>query len=152
MIFGNTQKLLTLAIIVTAISFSGCYKLKDMFIMKGEWTVQSVEIDGGSTNHMNTILPGFDKGNDCCKYEIYFGDDDKLIGRYFVDDTLNYAIAGEWRLVEHNRLYLDADKFIKGTFEVEEQSAEDILLYADTNFVKFYGIGYVELLIRAHRD
>lgn len=154
MMFGKiTRNLVSVVFVIAIVNFSGgCYKLKQTFMMKGEWTVQSVEIDGGTTNHMNTILPEYDKGNNCCKYVLYFGEDGKLAVNYFVDNTLNYAIAGEWRLIEHNLIYLDVDKFVKGFFEVEQESNTDVIMLSDNNFIEFFNIGYVQMLIRAHRD
>ena len=144
------DKLIKSVLLVVAIAtFSGCYKLKENFIMKGEWVVKSVKVDGGSTNFMGSILPDFDENT--CEYKIYFGEDGVCAGQYYINDTLNYAVEGTWVLIDPSNLYIDMDQYVKGTFEIEEQSTSSVHMFAEQNLVKFYNIGEVQMFIEAER-
>lgn len=144
-------KSLTIVLYIAMVSgLSGCFKLKDVYIMKGEWVVDSMELNGGITNAMHSILPNYIDGGG--KYVMYFGQDGKAAAQYYVADTLNYATEGEWQLLDEHHIYLNVDRFVKGTFVIEEQSLSDMLMYSDKNYIEFFGIGEVELLIRTHRD
>lgn len=143
------KTILLLTLVVSTISLSGCFKLKENYIMKGEWVVKKVELDGGSTNFMESILPQYDENT--CEYRIYFGENGVCNGQYYVNDTLNYAIQGEWVLLDPTHLWVEMDRYVKGTFEIEEQSASLIHMYAERNIVKFYNIGETQMFIIAER-
>ena len=130
-------------------SFSGCYKLKKDFVMKGEWVVQTVQVDGGSTNLMGAILPDYHP--DSSEYRIYFGDEGVCNGQYYINDTLNYAVQGRWVLLDPTHLFIEMDQYVKGTFEFEEQSTSLIHMYSERNLIKFYNIGETQLFIKAER-
>jgi hypothetical protein len=134
---------------MVAFSFSGCYKLKENFIMKGEWLVKKVEMDGGSTNFMDVILPDYNENT--CEYKIYFGENGVCNGQYYVDGVLNYAIQGSWVLLDPTHLWVEMDQYVKGSFEIEEQSTSLIHMYAERNIVKFYDIGETQMFIIAER-
>ena len=134
---------------ITVFSFTGCYKVKKTFMMKGEWLVKKVEIGGGSTNFMEVILPDYDENT--CEYKIYFGEDGICNGHYFVDGELNYAIQGSWNLLDPTHVYIEMDQYVKGIFEIEEQSTSLIHMYAERNIIKFYDIGETQLFIVSER-
>lgn len=139
---------LTLLLIV-GLTLSSCYKLKENFIMKGEWIVHQVRLDGGSTNFMEVILPDYDANT--CEYKIFFGEDGVCIGQYYVADTLRYAVLGEWVLLDPTHLWVEVDQYVKGSFEIEEQSTSSVHMYAERNIVKFYNIGETHMFIEAER-
>jgi len=143
--FGKIKVLLVL--MVTAFMLSGCFKVKENFIMKGEWVVQKVELDGGSTNFLEVILPQYDVNSS--EYKIYFGEDGVCNGQYYVNDSLNYAIQGSWVLLDPTHLWVEMDQYVKGTFEIEEQSTSLVHMYAERNIVKFYNIGETQMFIIA---
>ena len=118
--------------------------------MKGEWVVNSVELNGGKTNLMYTILPDYNAGSS--KYLVYFGEDDRCTAQYYVNETINYAVEGTWTLVDKNHIYIELDAYVKGIFELEEQSSTEMIMYAEENIVKFYNIGEVEMILRVTRD
>lgn len=143
-------KIITLlALVVSTFTFSGCFKVKENFIMKGEWVVKTIQLDGGSTNFMETILPDFDPNT--CEYKIYFGEDGVCNGQYFVDGTLNYAIQGSWVLLDPTHLWIEMDQYVKGSFEIEEQSTSLVHMYAERNIIKFYNIGETQMFIVSER-
>jgi hypothetical protein len=145
-----TRPIMIVLFLAIAGSLSSCVKLKDVYIMKGEFVVESIEINGGLGNQMPAILPNYVEGEG--KYIIYFGEDGEAAAQYYVADTLNYALAGEWQLLDDHHMYLNVDRFVKGTFVIEEQSLSDLLMYSDKNYIEFFGIGEVEMLIRSHRN
>ena len=147
MTFVKRIALLSLIIMSTCTS---CYKVKEIFIMKGEWVVNSVELDGGKTNMMYTILPDYHTDNS--RYVVYFGDEDRCTGQYYIDDNLNYAVEGTWALIDKHHIYIELDNYVKGVFELEEQSRTEMIMYAEQNIVKFYNIGEVEMILRVTRD
>ncbi len=143
------KTIVLLALVVSTVAFSGCFKLKENFIMKGEWVLKKVEMDGGSTNFMEVVLPDYDPNT--CEYKIYFGEDGVCNGQYYVNDTLRYAILGSWVLLDPTHLWIEMDQYVKGTFEIEEQSTSLIHMYAERNIVKFYNIGEVQMFIISER-
>ena len=145
--FGKITVLL--ALVVSTFAFSGCFKLKENFIMKGEWVVQTVQMDGGSTNFLDVILPEYDANTS--EYRIYFGEDGVCNGQYYVNDTLNYAVIGSWVLLDPTHMWIEMDQYVKGSFEIEEQSTSLIHMYAERNIVKFYNIGETQMFIIAER-
>lgn len=138
-----------LALVVLTSTLSGCFKLKENFIMKGEWVVKKIELDGGNTNFLETILPQYDANTS--EYKIYFGEDGVCNGQYYVNDTLNYAIQGSWVLLDPTHMWIEMDQYVKGSFEIEEQSTSLIHMYAERNIIKFYGIGETQMFIIAER-
>ena len=118
--------------------------------MKGEWVVNSVELDGGKTNMMYTILPDYNA--DSSKYVVYFGEEGRCTGQYYLNEKLNYAVEGTWSLVDKHHIYIELDNYVKGIFELEEQSRTEMIMYAEQNIVNFYKIGEVEMILRVTRD
>ena len=118
--------------------------------MKGEWVVNSVELNGGKTNMMYTILPDYNVSTS--KYLVYFGEDDRCTAQYYVNENLNYAVEGTWNLLDKHHIYIELDEYVKGIFELEEQSSTEIIMYAEQNIVKFYNIGEVEMILRVTRE
>jgi len=117
--------------------------------MKGEWFASQVKMDGGSTNFLEVILPDYDPNT--CEYKIYFGEDGVCAGQYYINGVLNYAVEGSWVLLDPTHMWIEMDQYIKGSFEIEEQSTSLIHMYAERNIVKFYNIGEVEMFIIAER-
>ena len=118
--------------------------------MKGEWVVNSVELNGGKTNMMYTILTDYNASTS--KYLVYFGEDDRCTAQYYVNENLNYAVEGTWNLLDKHHIYIELDEYVKGIFELEEQSSTEIIMYAEQNIVKFYNIGEVEMILRVTRE
>lgn len=135
--------------LMICIGLSSCYKVKKTFIMKGEWVVNSVRINGGATNFMEVLLPEFD--SDTCEYRIYFGEGGVCSGQYYVGDSLRYAVLGDWVLLDDTHLWVEIDQYVKGSFEIEEQSASQTYMYAEKNIVKLYNIGETQMFIDAGR-
>ena len=117
--------------------------------MKGEWVVHSVRVNGGATNFMEVLLPDFD--SDTCEYRIYFGEGGVCSGQYYVGDSLRYAVLGDWVLLDDTHLWVEIDQYVKGSFEIEEQSATQTYMYAEKNIVKLYNIGETQMFIDAGR-
>ncbi|MCH2022301.1 MAG: hypothetical protein MK207_07430 [Saprospiraceae bacterium] len=117
--------------------------------MKGEWVVKSAKVDGGTTNFMEVLLPDYNPNTS--EYRIYFGDGGVCSGQYYVADTLRYAVMGEWLLLDDKHLWVEIDQYVKGSFEIEEQSASFVHMYAERNIVKLYNIGETQMFIEAER-
>jgi len=142
-------KLLSLLTIITLI-FSGCYKLHHNYMIKGKWYINAVEIDGGSTNFIEEFLDNYKDGEG--EYITYMLDNGLVRGEYYTYDTLNYFITGEWSLLEHDEIYLKADKYIDGIFKVEVVDSKNMILSTESNNINFYNIGEVKSVIRISRD
>ena len=132
------------------IIFSGCYKLHHNYTIKGKCYLNAVEIDGGSTNFIEEFLPNYIDGNG--EYVTYMLNNGLVRGEYYTYDTLNYFVTGEWSLLEHDQIYLKADKYIDGIFTVEVVDAKNMILSTESNYINFYNIGEVKSVIRISRD
>jgi len=129
-----------------------CQKISHIYTIKGEWEVQSVEINGGSKNMLETFLPYFYYKNNCCSYKIYFAEDGIAKAEYYTFDTLNYEIIGDWEFKEGKLLYIHLDEYVNGNFEIEVVNANEMNMYAEENLINAYNIGKVGMIIRAIRN
>lgn len=170
------RKLLIIAsFIFVGLAINGCYKIHHNYIVKGEWYLNSLEIDGGSTNFMNGVLPGYldTTGKDQAYidimksilpgyvspageikgyYRIYMLDNGLVRTEYYVQDTLNYFRTGTWDLLSPDSIYLNVDDYSNGTFYIELINKEEMILSTDHNFVRFFNMGDVKTVIRSSRN
>lgn len=126
-----------------------CYKLHHNYMIKGEWYIDAVEVDGGSINQIGSILPNYVDGNGT--YKVYMLENGLLRGEYYTYDTLNYFVTGEWQLLDHDQIYLKADQYIDGTFKIEPVNANKMILSTESNYVTFFNIGEIKSVIRISR-
>ena len=126
-----------------------CYKIHHTYMIKGEWYIDAVEVDGGTTNQIGAILPNYVDGNGV--YKVYMLENGLLRGEYYTYDTLNYFVTGEWQLIENDQIYLRADQYIDGTFKIEPVNAKKMILSTSSNFVTFFNIGEIKSIIRISR-
>ncbi len=151
------KRFLTGAVILTIfLGFTSCYKVHHNYILKGEWYLNSLEIDGGSTNFMDGVLPDYVESNGY--YKIYMLNSGLARGEYYVhdattnQDTLNYFVTGTWDLISHDSIYLDMDNYVDGTFYIELINKKEMLLSTDHNQVDFFNIGDVKSVLRISRE
>ena len=131
-------------IFILFISFLGCKKVKENFLIKGDWEVKSIYMNGGSLNMMELALPYYKEGKGI--YYCYFYDEGLTKGEYFTHDTLNYEVFGEWE-IKKNKVFMKMDAYINGEFEYQRSGKKEYTLFCDSNYVELYDMGYVELLI-----
>ncbi len=100
-------------VIVSVIFFcaTSCYKVHHNYIVKTEWYLNALELDGGSTNFMNGILPDYADGGGY--YKIYMLDNGLSRGEYYVYDTLNYCVTGKLGLLSPDSIYIELDKYVQ---------------------------------------
>jgi hypothetical protein len=147
MTFGKS----TLSFIIILFLFFSCIKIETTYVMKGKWELEAFYINNGNTNFMYPILPLYSDGNDCCHYYIYFEDKGVAKAKYYTYDTLNYAVTGEWEMLDDRLMYINLDKYVNGIFEVKINTMKDFQLYSKKNYMKFYNIGETELTIDSKR-
>lgn len=135
--------------IVATIFLTGCYKFNHNYIMKGKWYVNSFEVNGGSSNLMEAVLPDFVDGNG--QYMVYMLDNGLLRGEYYVSDTLYYFRTGTWNMPHKDSVTFDIDKFIQGTFLIEQVDRKAFILTTDDNYIEFFNIGSVPTVMRISR-
>lgn len=146
------RSILAVSLYCIMMMLCSCQKIYNIYVIKGEWEVVSVEINGGSTNMMETFLPYYYYKNNCCSYKIYFDDDGTAKAEYHTFDTLNYEMFGEWELKDDKHIYMHLDEYVDGVFEIEIVNANEMNMYAEENLIKAYNIGMVGLIIRARRN
>ena len=128
-----------------------CYKVHHHYITKGVWYIDAVELNGGSTNFMESFLPDFKL--DTSFYKVYLLENGLVRGEYYDNDsTLNYFITGEWELLNHDEIYLKADQYINGNFLIELAAKDKMILSTSSNIVDFENIGDVAMVVRISRD
>ncbi|MFT5779197.1 MAG: hypothetical protein ACI837_002154 [Crocinitomicaceae bacterium] len=128
---------------------SSCYKATEMRIMKGEWVVMEAYINGGSLNQMNQLLPQFETNG---KYIVYMLDDGLMKAEYYIGDSLDYELFGEWELLTKDHIYMKIDEYIDGTYLIHSDGDDAYTMYAENNNVSFYEIGNSTMLMKLHRD
>ena len=132
-------------------TLSSCYKVHHHYITKGVWYIDAVELNGGSTNFMESFLPDFKL--DTSFYKVYLLENGLVRGEYYDNDsTLNYFITGEWELLNHDEIYLKADQYINGNFLIELAAKDKMILSTSSNIVDFENIGDVAMVVRISRD
>tara|TARA_Y100000589_G_scaffold332180_1_gene390003 strand:- start:579 stop:1052 length:474 start_codon:yes stop_codon:yes gene_type:complete len=135
----------------TLMTLSSCYKVHHHYITKGVWYIDAVELNGGSTNFMESFLPDFKL--DTSFYKVYLLENGLVRGEYYDNDsTLNYFITGEWELLNHDEIYLKADQYINGNFLIELAAKDKMILSTLSNNVDFENIGDVAMVVRISRD
>lgn len=144
------SRLLILALLAFTLA-TGCKKLHEDFVMKGEWEVLDVNLNNGSKNFMESLMPHYVDGNDCCHYYVYYFEDGVVSGEYYTYDTLNYATQGEWEIIKPGEIYMKVDEYIDGVFEYKKESKGFYRLTANNNQVAFYNIGPVDMSILTSR-
>ncbi len=132
-------------------ALTSCYKVHHHYITKGVWYIDAVELNGGSTNFMESFLPDFKL--DTSFYKVYLLENGLARGEYYTNDsTLNYFITGEWELLNHDEIYLKADQYIDGNFLIELAAKDKMILSTLSNNVAFENIGDVAMVVRISRD
>ena len=131
-------------IFILFIPFLSCKKIKENFLMKGEWKVKSLSMNGGSLNMMDLALPHYKEGNGV--YHCFFYDEGIAKGEYYTHDTLNYEVFGQWE-IRKNKVFMKMDDYINGEFIYQKSGKKEFTLFCDSNYVELYDMGYVELLV-----
>ena len=150
------MKHLSIAVILALIGLglNSCYKVHHNYIVKGEWYLNSLEIDGGSTNFMHGVLPGYSDPDGSINgyYRIYMLDNGLIRSEYFVDDTLNYFKTGVWDLQSYDSIYLNVDDYSNGTYYIELVNKNEMIMTSPKNNIKFFNIGEVQTVLRVSRN
>lgn len=146
--------LLISSLIISGIFLNSCYKVHHNYIVKGEWYLNSLEIDGGSTNFMHGVLPGYSDATGKINgyYRIYMLESGLIRSEYYVADTLNYFKTGTWDLFSHDSIYLNVDDYSNGTYFIELLNKEEMIMTTDHNDIKFFNIGDVKTVLRVSRN
>ena len=131
---------------------SNCKGIHEDFVMAGEWEVTEVMMNNGNTNFLNSLMPHFSDGNDCCHYRVFYEDGGVMRGEYYTYDTLNYSVSGTWEIVKPGEMYMDTDEYIDGVFTYKKESKGVYKLHSAVNTVDFYNIGLVEMDITSIRN
>jgi len=134
-----------------ALTFTSCYKVSHNYIMKGQWYVNSFEVNGGSTNLMEGVLPDYVDGDG--QYFVYMLDNGLMRGEYYAHDSLVYIRTGTWNMPASDSVTFVIDKFINGTFKIEPagHGGKAFLLVSGSNDIEFFNIGEVECVMRISR-
>jgi hypothetical protein len=137
--------------LLSVLFFSSCYKISHNHIMKGKWYVNSFEVNGGSTNLMEGVLPNYADGDG--QYIVYMLDNGLMRGEYYADDSLVYFRTGIWEMPSSDSVYFEIDKFIKGTFKIEpaKNKGKAFIMSTASNYIEFFNIGEVETVMRISR-
>ncbi len=142
----KTRYVVFFSLLMAAMVFmgSGCVKLQNKVLIKGTWELVNYRIDTSAHNFMETVLPSYNNPPGCCKYLIDFQDNDKVVGNYYVNDTLNYSIEGTWSLDEKSTLVIDLDKYVDGTFDIDRQNRKTYQLTSDKNKIELFPGSIIE--------
>ncbi len=140
-----------LAILTVAMfTLSSCHKVTHNTILKGQFHLNAFEINGGSTNFMGGVLPNYLDSDSTVigDYVIYMLDNGLMRGEYYSNDTLVYYRTGIWDMPAKNKIYMNLDVFVDGTFDIETINKNEMLMSTDDNNIKFFNIGSVASTLR----
>ena len=126
----------------------GCYKITEVTIMKGEWQVLEVKVNGGGMNQMEQLLPEFETNG---RYLIYMMDQGVMKGEYYLGDNLDYETWGEWELLTHDHIFMRIDEYVNGTFLIRSNGDDLYTMYSDSNDIAFYNIGISTMVLELDR-
>ena len=149
------MKNLSLASAFAILIFLGsCQKIEKSYVIKGQWDIQTVTLNGGSKNMMESLLPDYIDGDTCCEYQVLFDDEGNMYGYYYTHDTLNYAETGTWEWVESMTFSYYLNPYIDGIFTVErdKDNKKTWLMRSIRNNIEYYDIGEVEMEMVAVRS
>lgn len=124
--------------VVVILSIGSCKKIQEDMIVKGLWTLESVQIDTFPQNQMETFLQHYNTGNDCCRYQVDFQDNDVVFGYYVTHDTFNYVTIGKWKLNKYNEIYVKLDKYVDGNFTIHKVGNKKYEMESDANHIKAF--------------
>ena len=127
---------------------SGCFKITEIVMMKGEWQVLEVKVNGGDLNQMEQLLPQFETNG---RYLIYMMDDGVMKGEYYIGDNLEFEVWGEWELLTNDDVFMRIDEYINGTFLVQSNGDHLYTMYSDSNDIAFYDIGISTMVLELER-
>ncbi len=117
------------------ILFNSCKKIQENKILNGTWEVVKVELGQSDFNVMETFLRNYKSNHVCCKYIVDFREDNTCSGAYYYNDSLVYAVEGEWELKEFNLVYVKLDQYVFADLEVNRHSKMYYSLDTDSNTV-----------------
>lgn len=130
---------LLLTLIATVVlTLHSCKKIQEDYIVKGLWELNGAYIDTFSNNQMNTFLPLYANGNDCCRYKVSFEDDNYVFAYYITYDSINYIAYGTWELLGYNKLYLKLDKYVDGEFDIKRRGARKFDMISEANHIEAF--------------
>lgn len=150
MSFINYSTLKSLIICLSlGLAISSCHKVTHNVILKGQFHLNAFEINGGSTNFMGGVLPGFsENGTVVGDYVIYMLDNGLMRGEYYTNGNLEYYRTGEWNMPTADSIYMKIDVFVEGTFFIETVSINDMIMTSEKNNISFFDIGEVKSVLR----
>jgi hypothetical protein len=142
------KKLFLFSLISFFFLCSGCSKVTEMIILKGEFQVLEAKINGGSLNQLDQLFPQFEtKG----RYLIYMMDDGVMKAEYYIGDDLDFVSWGEWELLKPNQIFMKIDDYINGTFLMRINGNNHYTMYCDSNDIAFYNIGVSSMELELER-
>ena len=134
-----------LLLIIASTLFGSCAKIQGDFLASKEWELQEVTLNGGSLNMMESFLPGYDAGGDCCKYYITFNDDGTSSAEYWTNGTLDYVDSGVWEMMGAGKIYIKMDVYVDGVFEFKKVANKTYEMISEDNNIEFYNVGRVTM-------
>ena len=125
-----------------------CSKITEVTMMKGEWQVLEVKVNGGNLNQMEQLFPQFDTTG---RYLIYMMDNGVMKGEYYIGDNLDFEAWGEWELLTNDSVFMKIDEYINGAFLVKSNGDHLYTMYSDSNDIAFYDIGISTMVLELER-
>ncbi len=119
-------------------TITSCKKIQEDMLVNGLWKLTSITINDTSSNILNSALPYFANGNDCCEYKVYFERDGLVFAYYNTYDTSNVYAQGTWELEEYNKVYINLDKFFDGYFKVERKALKKYEFTSTANHFRIF--------------
>ncbi len=122
-----------------AVGFGSCKKITQDQLINGLWQVTNVQVDTSTANFLDTHLPHFADGNNCCAYKLDFEKDNTVIAYYITNDSFNRYDLGFWEATAYKEIYVQVDSFLDGTFKITQPSIKSRELNSDANYIPALG-------------
>lgn len=133
--FSSRNILLTFIAATIVAGMGSCKKITQDQLINGLWEVTNVEIDTSTTNFLETHLPHYANGNNCCAYKLDFEKDNTVIAYYITNDSFNRYDLGYWEATAYKEVYIQVDSFLDGTFKITQPTIKTRKLTSEENYI-----------------
>ena len=86
------KKYFSLLLLLIGFAAQSCIGLQKDMLLKGEWTMDFVKLNGGELNFLEELMPDYVSGKG--KYLVYFEDGGVCRGEYYANNVPVYVVNG----------------------------------------------------------
>lgn len=108
-----------------------------------------MKINGGDQNMLESFFPDHIDGKG--QMILHFSDDGVLKAEHYSYSEIDSVMYGTWSMPDYQTNVVKLATLIDAEFTMEVQDGNHAFLYADSNYIQFYGVGYVTTVIEVSK-